>query len=1264
MINDVRADIPDIPEVKYYDKELEELAEQISNLPEVRYYDGEVEAICDQIDLVREQIKGLPEVKYYDEQVDIIEDRIDTLQTEVANLPEVKYYDSEIAAICESIDAVKASIPKFPKWINEVNEVPDFSWIGKTFSVIEDDFIKVRDKIEGLRGKVDFDLDQLSEDVETKYFNNTVKIENDISNLSEKVDTRIDEEKDRIWKELRSSSLKMWEYHKEFKDDDRKLKKQILGEYNTLKQNINKELKEINYTSTKTDELLLKYFTELREEISGLPEVKYYDKDIDYVKSDIKGLYKIIEDIKSSQKQLKEEQKLLAETNVPLGSDPPDTDNPDPLNPLNQDFVTLDQLQKHYKIFVERVQYQLASIGGGGAGFIKDLDDVDITGLANNYILQYDSSVSKWKTVVNNAGAAGTWASTSAGIHTTKNVGIGTTARSNFALYVEGNQYVDGNITVGGTITYDDVRNVDSVGIITARQGIVVVGGGITAIGVITATSFVGDGTNLTGVASTDNIITGTAATFNNKVFVGTAITMEPGSGGGINITGVGTVTKLHVGVSTDATEDLVVTGDARITGILTVGTGSVTINGSTNDISGVGVITATSFQGDGSALSGISTGTVRTVNIITATDGQTLFPATGTISYDVGYVDVYINGVKQATGVDYTGTSGTSITLTSGVVADDTVEIVAFTSLDNINTDIVLDTTPQLGGNLDLNSKTINGTGDVNITGVITATTFNGSLATSNLSGTVTNDQLAGSIANAKLANSSIAIGGITFSLGDTDATPAFDLSDATDYPFTSLTGITTVISGDSTPTLGGNLGLNSKTINGTGNVNITGVITATSFVGNITGDVTGNADTATTLATARTIGGVSFDGSSSINLPGVNQSGTQNTSGTAAGLSGSPDIAVTNITSGIVTATSFVGSKLGISGLSTSKDLLVTGITSATNTIEIKSNDSTPGRIDLYCETNNAHYARLQAPPHAEFSGNITATLPASSGTLLHSDSSGNVIITGIVTASSFVGSLTGSASSLSGVSSSFLLDYNNFTNTPTIPTNNNQLTNGAGFITTSFTNTNQLTNGAGFITTSFTNTNQLTNGAGFITSSDDISGTAAGLTGTPNITVGSITAASAEFSGNVTIGGTLSYEDVTNVDAVGILTAREGIQIPNDTAKLRAGADLELQLFHDGTNSVVKDTRNAGKVRIQADNFDIIDKDASETMLSATVDGAVELNYNGSKKLETTNTGVVVTGICTASAFVDDGTNLLTEINTKASTGKAIAMAMVFG
>lgn len=58
----------------------------------------------------------------------------------------------------------------------------------------------------------------------------------------------------------------------------------------------------------------------------------------------------------------------------------------------------------------------------------------------------------------------------------------------------------------------------------------------------------------------------------------------------------------------------------------------------------------------------------------------------------------------------------------------------------------------------------------------------------------------------------------------------------------------------------------------------------TDATFTGAITGDVTGNADTATTLETARTIGGVSFNGSANIDLPGVNTSGNQDTSGNAA--------------------------------------------------------------------------------------------------------------------------------------------------------------------------------------------------------------------------------------------------------------------------------------------------------------------------------------------------------------------------------------------
>ena len=66
--------------------------------------------------------------------------------------------------------------------------------------------------------------------------------------------------------------------------------------------------------------------------------------------------------------------------------------------------------------------------------------------------------------------------------------------------------------------------------------------------------------------------------------------------------------------------------------------------------------------------------------------------------------------------------------------------------------------------------------------------------------------------------------------------------------------------------------------------------------LTGNVTGNVTGNAGTATTLQTARTIGGVSFDGSANINLPGVNQTGNQNTTGSAATLTTARAINGTN--------------------------------------------------------------------------------------------------------------------------------------------------------------------------------------------------------------------------------------------------------------------------------------------------------------------------------------------------------------------------------
>jgi hypothetical protein len=78
------------------------------------------------------------------------------------------------------------------------------------------------------------------------------------------------------------------------------------------------------------------------------------------------------------------------------------------------------------------------------------------------------------------------------------------------------------------------------------------------------------------------------------------------------------------------------------------------------------------------------------------------------------------------------------------------------------------------------------------------------------------------------------------------------------------------------------GNVLLGTGTDNGTHKLQVNGIVSATSFVG----PLTGNATTATTLQNARTIGGVSFNGSANINLPGVNTTGNQNTTGSAATL------------------------------------------------------------------------------------------------------------------------------------------------------------------------------------------------------------------------------------------------------------------------------------------------------------------------------------------------------------------------------------------
>ena len=71
-----------------------------------------------------------------------------------------------------------------------------------------------------------------------------------------------------------------------------------------------------------------------------------------------------------------------------------------------------------------------------------------------------------------------------------------------------------GNVSIGGTLTYNDVENIDSVGLITARFGINVLANGINAVGVVTATSFIGSGQNLTNLPASGDSNDITASLF------------------------------------------------------------------------------------------------------------------------------------------------------------------------------------------------------------------------------------------------------------------------------------------------------------------------------------------------------------------------------------------------------------------------------------------------------------------------------------------------------------------------------------------------------------------------------------------------------------------------------------------------------------------------------------------------------------------------------------------------------------------------------
>ena len=278
LVNDVREDIPKIPEIKYYDEQIaelstkmEEMRESIPEIPEQKSYDVEIEAICGLIDKVDEKVDRnsaeIPEIKYYDEDIEKVNDKFSLLEDALDGYRKAQEINKKVYH--DEIEKVRSEIPKFPKWVNEVNEVPTFDWIGKSFGVVDSRFVEVHDSIDSIDVKLDDEVKHIYEDIDVKRFESKTEIEEITKNFTET--------KEKIYEELRTAAVGILDIKHAFKNDDRLMKKQIMSKYNLLKLNVEEQINKFNKTNEDTKDLYAGYFESLSDEISNLPKVKYYE---------------------------------------------------------------------------------------------------------------------------------------------------------------------------------------------------------------------------------------------------------------------------------------------------------------------------------------------------------------------------------------------------------------------------------------------------------------------------------------------------------------------------------------------------------------------------------------------------------------------------------------------------------------------------------------------------------------------------------------------------------------------------------------------------------------------------------------------------------------------------------------------------------------------------------------------------------------------------------------------------------------------------
>ena len=308
--------------------------------------------------------------------------------------------------INSAIHSYKSTIESLSERVKEFTEeeIPKYSnLLIETKLKSEKEVKKLEEEVLSRVKTLSEKVESLSEDVEQKTFERVESLQDvvkeykeEIESISKRYETLQKDFTGRVVhedKKLSQYSKKLDEFSKRFSfieetltEDVRELKEnletntskfytELKSEIDNVEQNIAQTVKDLEVNIVINETHLKKqneYIGNIQEEVKEV-----LDKlQLDVLEKKNAQLVERINHVEEVFSKINEKT-LLTEDNPTLPGDPSTNNSGDPLTPIDQKFVTLDQLQNHYRIFINRIQEHIATIGGGGEVRLEFLDDVD-----------------------------------------------------------------------------------------------------------------------------------------------------------------------------------------------------------------------------------------------------------------------------------------------------------------------------------------------------------------------------------------------------------------------------------------------------------------------------------------------------------------------------------------------------------------------------------------------------------------------------------------------------------------------------------------------------------------------------------------------------------------------------------------------------------------------------------------------------------------------------------------------------------------------